>query len=145
MRENTGVVDHPEFLSDLSRVDVSTHPAVGPIYQMDSRLCMYLAESESRYYLYRLEHDEVYRLVCRSQPYELLDVVGVNKLISKLHSIDSQQGVNVGEATIAHNEKIDADRAAGFNELIEEDIAPRLGYMIGRMYLPGLDIRPRLR
>lgn len=124
---------------------MATHPVVRPLYDLDPRLCMYLAESESRFYLYRLEHDEVYRLVCRSQPYELLDPTGVNKLILHLHSIDSRQGVNVGEATIAHNEQLDASRTRDFNELIDEEVAPRLGYTLGRMYLPGLDIRPRLR
>lgn len=146
LRENTaGRVDHPDFLLDLSKVDVATHPAVRPLYDLDPRLCMYLAESEGRFYLYRLERDEVYRLVCRSKPYELLDATGINKLILHLHSIDSRQGVNVGEETIAHNEKIDADRTHAFSELIDEEVAPRLGYTLGRMYLPGLDIRPRLR
>lgn len=133
------------FLLDLTRVDVATHPAVKPVYDYDERLCIYLAESEGRFYLFRLERDEQYRMVARSQPYELLNEMNMNRLVTHLVSIDARLGVDVGATTMAHNYKVEADRNAQFNELIDEEIAPRLGYMMGRMYIPGLDIRPRLR
>ncbi len=140
-RENSGVITHPEFLHGFTRVTTAT---VQPIHDYDDRLALYLGP-ESQFYLYRLEHDEEYRLVCRSKPYELLNPDGVNRLVKHLSTIDTRLGHDVGAETMAHNYKLEADRNRDFNELIDEEVAPRLAYTLGRMYLPGLGIRPRLR
>lgn len=141
LRENTGTINHPEFLHGYPRVVGFT---VQPIHEYDDRLALYLGP-ESQYYLFRLEHDEQYRLVCRSKPYELLSPEGVNRLVLHLTTIDSRLGVDVGEETIAANEKWLDDSRKGFNEIIDEEVAPQLAYWAGRAYLPGVDIRARLR
>lgn len=155
-RELTVTVDHPQTLADGDMVKVGTalYPYLTLLYDGDApngwagdtRLCFYLGP-EGRYYLYRLEHDGVYRMVCRSAPFGvgMMGQEGVQKLIRELISKDSHRGVDVGAETIAHNVKLDSDRDKAFNELIDEEVAPRLGYAFGRMYLPGLDILPRLR
>ncbi len=141
LRENTGRVDHPDFLHGFSRI---TGFSVQPIHDYDDRLALYLGP-ESQYYLFRLEHDEEYRLVCRSKPYELLSPEGVNKLVKHLATIDSRLGVNVGEETIASNERQLENSRQSFNEMIDEELAPQLAYWAGRAYLPGVDIRTRQR
>lgn len=153
MRELSTAVDHPEFLKDLSRVDVVAHPAVRTLYdgdgtlgwEGDSRLCLYLAETEGRYYLYRLEHDEVYRLVCRSQPYELLNEGGISRLIRHLLDIDTRRGFNAYEATMAVNTGIEATRQQLFDDTLNEETIPRIVHWAGRAFIPGIDIRPHVR
>lgn len=157
LREQTvGSVGHPDHLlaGELSLCDLTAFPTLSVLtdgdpgigWEGDARLAMYHGP-EGRYYLLRMEHDGQYRIVCRSEPFGIgfMGQEGLQKLCRDLMSKDVRRGVDVGAQTIAHNEKIDADRDAQFNELIDEEIAPRLAHMVGHMYLPGLDIRTTLR
>ncbi len=151
---HAGVIEHPAFLHDCTKLDTAAYPYLALLYsgdpangwEGDDRLCMY-SGPESRYHLFRLEWDGQYRLVCRSKPFGIgmMGPEGVQKLIRELIAKDSRRGVNVGEAAIAHNEAIDRDRDDQFNSLIDEEVAPRLAYWASHAYLPGLDIAPRMR
>lgn len=158
MRENTALVEHPEFLhkaevGDMSRVDASLHPHLVNLYsgdgtlgwEGDSRLCMYHGP-EARYYLYRLEHDEQYRMVCRSEPFGvgMLSYEGVQKLIKQLMTRDARRGFDP-VSTIEQNIAIDTANRQEFDDIIGEEVAPRLAYWATHAYIPGIDTRPRLR
>lgn len=159
LRENAaGTVTHPDTLNlgdePLSRVDPVAYPYLSLLtdgdpangWEGDARLCMYQGP-EARYFLLRLERDEVYRVVCRSKPFGIgmMGPEGVQKLVRELIARDTRRGVDLGAETITHNQKIDADRDQNFNDFIDEELAPRLAYNFNRSYLPGFDIQPRLR
>lgn len=158
MRENTSTVEHPEFLNktgvgDLSKVAVSLHPSLAVLYdgdptlgwEGDVRLCMYHGP-EARYYLYRLEHDEQYRLVCRSEPFGLgmMTYQGIQKLVKELMTRDARRGFDP-LSTIAQNDAIDVANRKEFTDIVSEEVVPRMKHWASRAYIPGVDIRPRLR
>lgn len=150
-RESTDTVTHPAHLWGWTRVDKGDHPTVAALYDgapdlgwsPDSRLCMYKNEQEGRYCLVRLEGDEEYRMICRSQPFELLTGDKINRMIRDLIAHDRQRGFDAMDATVGYNTRKREASEREFSEMVREDLGDKLYYAFGRAYLPGVDILPR--
>lgn len=154
-RELSDRIEHPEFLlGDCTRLDPAVFPAIRQVYdgaptlgwEGDPRLCFYHGP-EARYYLFRLEHDGQYRMVCRSAPFGvgMMNEEGIHKLIRRLQAIDTWRGFDPLDATLGATERRQEQSRQEFRDMIHEETAPRLAYWAQRAYLPGVDIRPRLR
>ena len=122
----------------------------------DERLCLYLNDTDRAVILVRLEADGEYRTVIRrdltsderlmggAANEQLLGPASINRLIARLIAHDTRRGFDVIDATLGANERLHAAHDAAFTELIREDIADRLWFALGRSYMPGMDIRPRM-
>ena len=92
-------------------------------WEGDVRLELYWNGDEERFEVWRLEDDEQYRFVCRSAPGAPFD----DRIIDALIGWDGRRrAVPIHESVMAHNERVDAERASRRDEWVAEDLAPRL-------------------
>lgn len=61
---------------------------------------------DTHWELWRLEHDNAYRLVCRSRP----NLPFPARLIEQIMEHDRNRGVDVHAVVMAHNRKLNAER-----------------------------------
>lgn len=115
MRELTlGRVVHPEVVDGRALwVDPEVQDIVDRLqngdptlgWEGDPRMALYRS-LDGRWELWRLEHDNEYRMVCRSRPGLALDA----RLIEHLVAHDTRRGFDAQMALEAHNGKVYADR-----------------------------------
>lgn len=90
-------------------------------WEGDPRLAVYW--NPPRFELWRLETDEEYRIVCRSNPGVPFD----DRVIDSLVAWDVRRRTkNLHDSVVEHNSKIDAERARGAREFFDEEAAPRM-------------------
>ena len=92
-------------------------------WEGDDRLDLYWNQPERRFEIWRLEDDEQYRIVCRSDPGAAFD----ERVLDALIAWDGhRRRRSIVEEVIEHNTNLDAQLDAAREEWVAEDLAPRL-------------------
>jgi hypothetical protein len=133
-----GSLHHPEWVAgrrlwmdsamrDLIHKIHHGDPVKG--WEGDPMLAVYYDGSERRWELWRFEDDGEYRMTMRSAP----DAVFDDRVIDVLLERDRRRRrLSLHDEIVAHNESLDATRAARHEEWVREDIGPRLRHAIER-------------
>lgn len=96
-------------------------------WEGDEALAVYWNPDHQVWEIMRLEDDNQYRLVLRSRPGVPFD----ERVIDKLCEWDTRRHQRDLHREISdHNERVDAEKRAGFSEYIREEAAPRLHHAL---------------
>lgn len=133
---SAGGIVHPEWvngrriwmdsaMSDLIHRLHYGDPVKG--WEGDERLAVYY--NPPRWELWRLEHDEVYRMVCRSGEGIPFD----ERVIDALVQWDRRRRtVSLHDEVVDHNAAIDRERTYAARDFLENEAAPRLAAALAR-------------
>jgi hypothetical protein len=92
-------------------------------WEGDSRLALYFNGEDERFELWRLEDDETYRMVARSDVGVALD----ERIIDALIAMDGRRrNQSLADEVLGHNAVIQTERDHQRDEWVAEDMAPRL-------------------
>jgi hypothetical protein len=130
----TATIEHPEWVEgrrlwlDASMRDVIAKlhhgdPTKG--WDGDPRLEVYFNAPEQRWELMRLEDDNVYRMVCRSQPGVPFD----ERLIEHLVAHDRRRfKTSLHDQIKAKNDAVDREIRRRNDDYINEEVNPRVNW-----------------
>ncbi len=110
MPGGAALITDPTVMNDIVSRLQHGDPTRG--WEGDRRLVLAWNRPESRWELWRLEHDEQYRLVMRSKPNLPLQP----NLIDELVRMDVRRGFDVGADTRRHNAAVEAKQEYDFGE-----------------------------
>lgn len=110
LSSGASVVTNPYEMDDLVQRLQKGDPAQG--WEGDPRLVLAFHRAEQRWELWRREHDEQYRLVCRSKP----GLPFPGTVISDLVSRDARRGFDVRDYIDRENEKVESTRQHAMSE-----------------------------
>ena len=132
----TALIEHPEWVEgrrlwlDASMRDVIHklhHGSPEKGWDGDPRLEVYFNAPEQRWELWRLEDDNVYRMVCRSQPGVPFD----ERLIEQLVAWDRRRfKKSLHDQIVERNEKVDRDIRRRNDDYINEEVNPRMNWAL---------------
>lgn len=120
---------------ELALVD---EPALAPLsfglptagWQGDHALAVYSWPARNAFVLMRLEVDGVYRIVRQLNSTKPLSPSQVNALCIWLVAHDREKGFDPHASVMANNDRLDAEKKQADDELVDEELAPRLEYGI---------------
>lgn len=102
-------------------------PTIG--WEGDERLAVYFDQATERWEIWRLEDDNEYRRVCRSQPRAMFD----ERVLWDLCQWDRQRRtVSIHDEIAEHNDRLDRERRRAADDEMREEIIPRLRRAIER-------------
>lgn len=130
----TALIEHPEWVEgrrlwlDAAMKDVIHklhHGSPEKGWEGDPRLEVYFNAIEQRWELMRLEDDNEYRMVCRSQPGVPFD----ERLIEHLVAHDRRRFTkSLHDQIVEKNEKVDREIRRRNDDYINEEVNPRMNW-----------------
>lgn len=133
-------VIHPDPLPRYPHKILVVHPVVSSLtegspaqgWEGDVRLAIYLDTKQQRFQLWRLEHDNQYRMAAQLPANAGMSPAVINSLIDRLLQHDSRRGFDANTAVQKATVAADALADKNLAEIVREHIAPKLMWALDK-------------